>query len=206
DTRGRLYSADRSAFESDDPQLKLMPEQAGFKLAGLPIGGNNRVTGFINGDDGRIHALIQNREGEVHSHALDEQGSTLESGWNLTSVQVRHNNRGLIMPPAPAAPERLNLDRAGLVGLSEGRIQRWDDAPECWKDAGIKDVDRLQRGADSNAYVLKGGKLHALKVAPFHPNMAFNRNLSLAQTARSTTVEMGEEIKGLDDRVITAFA
>ncbi|MCF5808502.1 MULTISPECIES: AvrE-family type 3 secretion system effector [Pseudomonas syringae group] len=206
DTRGRLYSADRSAFESDDPHLKLMPEQAGFKLAGLPIGGNNRVTGFINGDDGRIHALIQNREGEVHSHALDEQGSTLESGWNLTGVQVRHNNRGLIMPPAPAAPERLNLDRAGLVGLSEGRIQRWDDAPECWKDAGIKDVDRLQRGADSNAYVLKGGKLHALKVAPFHPNMAFNRNLSLAQTARSTTVEMGEEIKGLDDRVITAFA
>ncbi|KPW90669.1 Type III effector [Pseudomonas savastanoi] len=206
DTQGRLYSADRSAFESNDPQLELTPDQANFQLAGLPLGGHDSVTGFINGDDGRVHALIKNRQGEIHSHALNEQDSKLESGWNLTNALVLSNNRGLTMPPAPTAADRLNLDRAGLVGLSEGRIQRWDATPECWKDAGIKDIDRLQRGADSNAYVLKGGKLHALKVTPEHPNMAFDHNTALAQTARSTTVEMGKEIEGLDDRVITAFA
>ncbi|NAS95664.1 AvrE family type 3 secretion system effector [Pseudomonas syringae pv. actinidifoliorum] len=206
DTQGRLYSADRSAFEGDEPKLKLMPEQANFQLAGVPLGGHNRVTGFINGDDGGVHALIKNRQGETHSHALDEQSSKLQSGWNLTNALVLNNNRGLTMPPPPTAADRLNLDRAGLVGLSEGRIQRWDATPECWKDAGIKDIDRLQRGADSNAYVLKGGKLHALKVAAEHPNMAFDHNTALAQTARSTKVEMGKEIEGLDDRVITAFA
>ncbi|RMR12085.1 AvrE-family type 3 secretion system effector [Pseudomonas syringae group genomosp. 3] len=206
DTQGRLYSADRSAFEGDEPKLKLMPEQANFQLAGVPLGGHNRVTGFINGDDGGVHALIKNRQGETHSHALDEQSSKLQSGWNLTNALVLNNNHGLTMPLPPTAADRLNLDRAGLVGLSEGRIQRWDATPECWKDAGIKDIDRLQRGADSNAYVLKGGKLHALKVAAEHPNMAFDRNTALAQTARSTKVEMGKEIEGLDDRVITAFA
>lgn len=206
DNQGRLYSADRSAFESDDPQLKLMPELENFQLAGLPLGGHNRVTGFISGDDGRIHALIKNRQGEVHSHALDEQGSTLESGWNLTNALVLDNTRGLNVPAAPSAADRLNLDRAGLVGISDGRIQRWDATPECWKDAGIKDIDRLQRGADSNAYVLKGGKLHKLTVTPEHPNMAFDHNTALAQTARSTNVAMGKEIEGLEDRVITAFA
>ncbi|RMV94752.1 Type III effector AvrE1 [Pseudomonas caricapapayae] len=206
DTQGRLYSTDRSAFDSDAAQLKLMPEQTGYQLAGLPLGGHNSVTGFINGDDGRIHALIKNRQGEVHSHALDEQGSRLESGWNLTNALVLDNTRGLTIPAAPAAPDRLNLDRSGLVGLSEGRIQRWDATPQCWKDAGIKDIDRLQRGADSNAYVLKGGKLHKLTVAPEHPNMAFDHNTALAQTARSTKVAIGKEIEGLDDRVITAFA
>jgi hypothetical protein len=206
DTQGRLYSADRSAFESNDPTLRLMPEQTGYTLADQPMGGHNSVTGFISGDDGRIHALIKNRQGEVHSHALDEQGSKLESGWNLTNALVLDNTRGLPLPPAPDAANRLNLDRAGLVGMSEGRIQRWDATPQCWKDAGIKDIDRLQRGADSNAYVLKGGKLLKLTVTPEHPNQAFDHNTALAQTARSTKVAMGKEIEGLDDRVIKAFA
>lgn len=108
--------------------------------------------------------------------------------------------------PAPVGADRLHLDRAGLVGLSAGRIQRWDATPQCWKDAGIKDVDRLQRGADSNAYVLKGGKLLRLDVTPKHPNVAFDHNTALAQIARSTKVAMGKEIEGLENRVVTAFA
>ncbi|WP_223112798.1 AvrE-family type 3 secretion system effector [Pseudomonas syringae] len=206
DTQGRLYSAERSAFENDDLTLRLMPEQTGYTLADQPMGGHHSVTGFISGDDGRLHALIKNRQGEVHSHALDEQGATLQSGWNLTNTLVLDNTRGLPMPPAPAPANRLNLDRSGLVGMSEGRIQRWDATPQCWKDAGIKDIDRLQRGADSNAYVLKGGKLLKLTVTPSHPNQAFDHNTALAQTARSTKVEMGKEIEGLDGRMITAFA
>ncbi|GAB0065930.1 hypothetical protein IBA8402_16910 [Pseudomonas syringae] len=206
DTQGRLYSTDRSAFESNDPMLRLMPERAGYRLDDQPMGGHNSVSGFISGDDGRVHALIRNRQGEVHSHALDEQGTKLESGWNLTNALVLDNTRGLTVMPAPAGADRLHLDRAGLVGLSAGRIQRWDATPQCWKDAGIKEVDRLQRGADSNAYVLKGGKLLRLDVAPKHPNVAFDHNTALAQIARSTKVAMGKEIAGLENRVVTAFA
>ncbi|KPW77066.1 AvrE1 [Pseudomonas syringae pv. coriandricola] len=206
DNQGRLYSADRNAFEKNEPTLRLMPERTHYTLAGQAMGGHNSVTGFINGDDGRVHALIKNRQGEIHSHALDEQASKLESGWNLTNALVLDNTRGLNMPTAPEPANRLNLDRAGLVGMSGGRIQRWDATPQCWKDAGIKDIDRLQRGADSNAYVLKGGKLLRLTVTPEHPNQAFDHNTALAQTARSTKVEMGKEIEGLEDRVITAFA
>ncbi|MBI6664954.1 AvrE family type 3 secretion system effector [Pseudomonas syringae] len=206
DTQGRLYSTDRSAFESNDPMLRLMPERAGYRLDDQPMGGHNSVSGFISGDDGRVHALIRNRQGEVHSHALDEQGTKLESGWNLTNALVLDNTRGLTVMPAPTGADRLHLDRAGLVGLSAGRIQRWDATPQCWKDAGIKEVDRLQRGADSNAYVLKGGKLLRLDVAPKHPNVAFDHNTALAQIARSTKVAMGKEIAGLENRVVTAFA
>ncbi|UZE26468.1 AvrE-family type 3 secretion system effector [Pseudomonas sp. B21-056] len=206
DTQGRLYSADRSAFENDEPLLRLMPEQAHYQLADQPLGGHHSVSGFISGDDGRVHALITNRQGEVHTHALDEQDSRLESGWNLSGALVLDNVRGLTAPAAPAPADRLNLDRAGLVGLSAGRIQRWEATAQCWKDAGIKDVDRLQRGADSNAYVLKGGKLLKLDVKPQHPNLAFSPTTALAPTPRSTKVTMGKEIEGLDDRVITAFA
>ena len=206
DTQGRLYSADRSAFDNDDPLLRLVPEQEGYRLAGQPMGGHNSVSGFISGDDGRVHALIKNRQGEVHSHALDEQGSRLESGWNLSNALALDNVRGLTVPAAPEPADRLNLDRSGLVGLSAGRIQRWDATPQCWKDAGIKDIDRLQRGADSNAYVLKGGKLLKLTVSPEHPNLAFSPNTSLTPAPRSTKVEMGKEVEGLEDRVIIAFA
>lgn len=206
DTQGRLYSAERSAFESDEPLLQLAPEQDNYRLADQAMGGHNSVSGFISGDDGRVHALVKNRQGEVHSHALDEQGARLESGWNLSSALVLDNVRGLTVLATPAAADRLNLDRSGLVGLSDGRIQRWEATAQCWKDAGIKDIDRLQRGADSNAYVLKGGKLLKLDVSPEHPNIAFSPNTALAQAPRSTKVAMGSEIEGLDDRVITAFA
>ncbi|WP_434702658.1 AvrE-family type 3 secretion system effector [Pseudomonas sp. Z1-12] len=206
DTQGRLYSADRSAFENDEPVLQLTPEQADYRLADQAMGGHHSVSGFISGDDGRVHALVKNRQGETHSHALDEQGSRLESGWNLSSALVLENVRGLTVPATPPAADRLNLDRSGLVGLSAGRVQRWEATAQCWKDAGIKDIDRLQRGADSNAYVLKGGKLLKLDVTPEHPSVAFSPNTALAQTPRSTKVAMGKEIEGLEDRVITAFA
>ncbi|WP_254152237.1 AvrE-family type 3 secretion system effector, partial [Pseudomonas syringae] len=101
DTQGRLYSTDRSAFESNEPTLRLMPERAGYRLDDQPMGGHNSVSGFISGDDGRVHALIRNRQGEVHSHALDEQGAKLEIGWNLTNALVLDNTRGLTVMPAP---------------------------------------------------------------------------------------------------------
>lgn len=202
DTQGRLYSTERSAFENDESPLRLMPEQENYRLADQ----HHSVSGFISGDDGRVHALIKNRQGEVHSHALDEAGARLESGWNLSGALVLDNVRGLTVPAAPAAADRLNLDRSGLVGLSGGRIQRWEATAQCWKDAGIKDIDRLQRGADSNAYVLKGGKLLKLDVSPQHPNLPFSANTALHPTPRSTKVAMGKEIEGLDNRVITAFA
>lgn len=205
DTQGRLYTAPRDALKDDAPQLSLEPDQQ-YLLEGKPPGGHDKVTGFISGDDGRVHALVKNRQGDVHSHALDPQRSRLESGWNLTEALALDNTTGMptVAPPEPAA--RLNLDRSGLVGLSAGRLQRWDSTPQCWKDAGIKDIDQLQRGADSNAYALKGGKLHKLTVSPEHPNIVFGAHTSLAQTARSTKVELGTEIEGLEGRVITAFA
>ncbi|KPX32793.1 Type III effector protein AvrE1 [Pseudomonas coronafaciens pv. garcae] len=206
DTQGKLYSVDRSAFEDDQPTLRLMPEKTGYNLAGHPMGGHDSVTGFISGDDGRVHALIKNRKGEVHSHALDEQNSKLESGWNLTNARVLDITSGLTVPAAPAAADRLNLDRGGLVGLSAGRIQRWDATPQCWKDAGIKGIERLQRGADSNAYVLKGGRLLKLNVAAKYPNIAFDNNTALAPVERSTKIEMGKEVEGVEGRIVTAFA
>ena len=203
DTQGRLYSADRQAFESDDPLLRLMPEREHYLMAG---GSHQMVTGFISGDDGRVHALIKDRAGSVHSHALDEQRAQLDSGWNLTDALVLDNVRGLTQTTEPAPADRLNLDRSGLVGINAGRIQRWDATPQAWKDTDIKDIDRLQRGADSNAYVLKGGKLHKLDVSPEHHKAAFGSTTSLAQAPRSTKVAMGEEIEGLDDRLLKAFA
>ncbi|MBA1229483.1 AvrE-family type 3 secretion system effector [Pseudomonas viridiflava] len=206
DTQGRLYSTPRTALEGDDPQLSLEPERARYQRQGQTLGGHHSVTGFISANDGRVHALVKNRQGEVHSHALDPQRSQMESGWNLTEALALDNTTGLPTVAAPEAAGRLNLDRSGLVGISAGRLQRWDATPQCWKDAGIKDVEQLQRGADSNAYALKGGKLHTLKVSPEHPNVAFGPHTSLAQTARSTKVELGKEIEGLEGRVITAFA
>ncbi|WP_032610332.1 AvrE-family type 3 secretion system effector [Pseudomonas syringae] len=203
DTQGRIYSADRQAFESDDPLLRLMPEREHYLTAG---GSHHMVTGFISGDDGRVHALIQDRAGIVHSHALDEQRAQLDSGWNLTDALVLDNVRGLTQTTDPAPADRLNLDRSGLVAINAGRIQRWDATPQAWKDTDIKDIDQLQRGADSNAYVLKGGKLHKLDVSPEYHKAAFGSTSSLAQAPRSTKVAMGKEIEGLDDRLIKAFA
>lgn len=206
DTQGRLYSAPRNALQDEAPQISLQPERENYQLQSEPLGGHHTVTGFISGDDGRVHALIKNRQGDVHSHGLDPRHSQMESGWNLTEALALENTSGLPTAPAPAPANRLNLDRSGLVGVSAGRILRWDATPQCWKDAGIKDVDQLQRGADSNAYALKGGKLHRLNVTPEHPNVVFGAHTSLAQTARSTKVGMGKEIEGLEGRVIKAFA
>lgn len=214
DTQGRLYSAERSAFDNDDTRLRLSPEQTTYTLevknGGNPqqvaLGGHDSVTGFINGDDGRVHALIKDRAGEVHSHALDEQHSQLQGGWNLSQVLVLDNQRGLQEITEPAPADRLNLDRSGLVGLVQGRIQRWDATPQAWKDTSVRDIERLQRGADSKAYVLKGGKLLKLDVSPEHKKIPFSASAALAQVPRSTTVAMGEEIEGLGDRVISAFA
>ncbi|WP_231652493.1 AvrE-family type 3 secretion system effector [Pseudomonas californiensis] len=206
DTQGRLYSVLRSDLARDRESVTLEPEQDGYRINNQPLGGHNVVTGFISGENGRVHALIKNRQGEVHTHSLDEQNASLEKGWNLTDALALDKTSGLNGATAPAPADRLNLDRSGLVGLSEGRVQRWDATPQCWKDAGIKDVDRLQRGADSNAYALMGGKLLKLTVTPEHPSIAFGPHSALAQTARSTKVEIGKEIEGLEDRVITAFA
>jgi hypothetical protein len=205
DTQGRLHSAPRSDFSTEGP-LTLTREGGRYQLPEQAAEGHSRITGFLSGEDGRLHVLVEDRSSSLHAYLLNEQSATLEDGWNLDDALVLDSVRGLPVTGAPLPHYRLNLDRNGLVGLHDGRVLHWDARPQAWKESTIDDIDHLQRGVDSNAYVLKAGKLHKLEVSPEHRKIAFSSTLSLAQRPRSTKVAMGKEIEGLDERSIRAFA
>lgn len=200
DTEGRLYSARREDLADAGPELKLMPQ------AHPQIGHEHRVSGFISGDDGTPHVLVADRNGQTHAHGLDEQNGALKGGWNLSDALVLDNRNGLPGSLAPQPSNVFNLDRLGSVALNEQRVQSWDAATQDWKDTGIKDIDRLARGIDSQAYVLKSGTLSKLDVTPHYNPVAVGAEHSLHQPPRSTKVALGEAVAGLDNRVITAFA
>ena len=205
DTEGKLYSASRNELKSDDGVLKLMPEK-NYQPEDGKLGARHQVTGFMSGDDGQMHALIKDGAGQVHSHTLDEKTSSLQSGWNLSDVKVLENTQGLPVKSEPTSENIYDLHRNGRVGLVDGSIQAWDTTTQAWKDTGVKDIDALKRGIDGNAYVLKDGKVHELKVTPDYGKSTFNDTHNLKDTPRSTKVELGDAIAGLEDRVIKDFA
>ncbi|MCO8169100.1 AvrE-family type 3 secretion system effector [Pseudomonas sp. 21LCFQ02] len=205
DTEGRLYSASREVLKNTDGALKLQPE-TGYQPAGGKLGAQHQVTGFMSGADGQLHVQVKNNAGQTHSHTLDEQSASLKGGWNLSDVIVIENKRGLPVAKTPPNESIHNLERGGSIGLVDGRIQKWDTTTQDWKDTGLKDIDRLQRGTNGSAFVLKEGKLSHLKVEPDYAKNPFNSQHQLTQAPRSTKVEVGDELKGLDDRVIKAFA
>ncbi|MBX8567176.1 AvrE-family type 3 secretion system effector [Pseudomonas cichorii] len=205
DTEGKLYSASRNELKSDDGVLKLMPEK-NYQPEDGKLGARHQVTGFMSGDDGQMHALVKDGAGQVHSHTLDEKTSSLQSGWNLSDVKVLENTQGLPVKSEPTSENIYDLHRNGRVGLVDGSIQAWDTTTQAWKDTGVKDIDALKRGIDGNAYVLKDGKVHELKVTPDYGKSTFNDTHNLKDTPRSTKVELGDAIAGLEDRVIKDFA
>ncbi|MBX8496253.1 AvrE-family type 3 secretion system effector [Pseudomonas cichorii] len=205
DTEGKLYSAARDELKTDTGVLKLSPEK-NYQPEEGKLGGRQQVTGFMSGDDGQLHALIKDGAGQVHSHTLDEKTSSLQSGWNLSDVKVLENTQGLPVKSAPTPENTYDLHRNGRVGLVDGSIQTWDSTTQAWKDSGVKDIDALKRGIDGNAYVLKDGKVHELKVTPDYGKSTFNDTHNLKDTPRSTKVELGDAIAGLEDRVIKDFA
>ncbi|MBT2298545.1 AvrE-family type 3 secretion system effector [Pseudomonas fluorescens] len=200
DTEGRLYSARREDLANAGPELKLKPETH------LQIGNERQVSGFISGDDGTPHVLIQDRNGQAHAHGLDEQNAAIKGGWNLSDALVLDNRNGLPGSLAPQPSNVFNLDRLGSVALNDQRVQSWDATTQDWKDTGIKDIDQLARGIDSQAYVLKNGTLSKLDVKPQYNPVAVGAEHSLHQPPRSTSVALGAAVEGLGDRVITAFA
>ncbi|RMQ40238.1 hypothetical protein ALQ04_04325 [Pseudomonas cichorii] len=205
DTEGKLYSAARNDLKAEGGTLKLMPEK-NYQPDGATLGERHQVTGFMSGDGGKLHALIKDGSGHVHSHTLDEQTSKLQSGWNLTDVKVLENTKGLPVKREPTPENTLDLHRNGRIGIVDGSIQTWDSTTQDWKDSGIKDIDALKRGIDGNAYVLKDGKVHELKVTPDYGKSAFNESHNLKDTPRSTKVELGDAIAGLEGRTIKDFA
>ncbi|GFM63710.1 type III effector [Pseudomonas cichorii] len=205
DTEGKLYSASRNELKSDDGVLKLMPEK-NYQPEDGKLGARQQVTGFMSGDDGQMHALIKDGAGQVHSHTLDEKTSSLQSGWNLSDVKVLENTQGLPVKKEPTHENTLDLHRNGRIGIVDGSIQTWDSTTQGWKDSGVKDIDALKRGIDGNAYVLKDGKVHELKVTPDYGKSTFNDTHNLKDTPRSTKVELGDAIAGLEGRVIKDFA
>ncbi|MFJ4143885.1 AvrE-family type 3 secretion system effector [Pseudomonas sp. NPDC089734] len=205
DTEGKLYSASRDDLKTATGVLKLSPEK-NYQPEEGKLGGRQQVTGFMSGDDGKLHALIKDSAGHVHSHGLDEKTSKLQSGWNLTDVKVLENTKGLPVKSAPTPENTLDLHRNGRVGLVDGSIQTWNSTTQDWKDSGIKGIDALKRGIDGNAYVLKDGQVHELKVTPDYGKNAFNDTHNLKDTPRSTKVELGDAIGGLEGRVIKDFA
>ncbi|MEN1833012.1 AvrE-family type 3 secretion system effector [Pseudomonas lijiangensis] len=205
DTEGKLYSASRNELKSDDGVLRLMPEK-NYQPEDGKLGARHQVTGFMSGDDGQMHALVKDGAGQIHSHTLDEKTSSLQSGWNLSDVKVLENTQGLPVKSEPTSENIYDLHRNGRVGLVDGSIQTWDTTTQAWKDSGVKDIDALKRGIDGNAYVLKDGKVHELKVTPDYGKSTFNETHNLKDTPRSTKVELGDAIAGLEDRVINDFA
>ncbi|MBX8557799.1 AvrE-family type 3 secretion system effector [Pseudomonas cichorii] len=205
DTEGKLYSASRNELKSDDGVLRLMPEK-NYQPEDGKLGARHQVTGFMSGDDGQMHALVKDGAGQIHSHTLDEKTSSLQSGWNLSDVKVLENTQGLPVKSEPTSENIYDLHRNGRVGLVDGSIQAWDTTTQAWKDTGVKDIDALKRGIDGNAYVLKDGKVHELKVTPDYGKSTFNDTHNLKDTPRSTKVELGDAIAGLEDRVIKDFA
>ncbi|MBX8477131.1 AvrE-family type 3 secretion system effector [Pseudomonas cichorii] len=205
DTEGKLYSASRNELKSDDGVLKLMPEK-NYQPEDGKLGARQQVTGFMSGDDGQMHALIKDGAGQIHSHTLDEKTSSLQSGWNLSDVKVLENTQGLPVKKEPTHENTLDLHRNGRIGIVDGSIQTWDSTTQGWKDSGVKDIDALKRGIDGNAYVLKDGKVHELKVTPDYGKSTFNDTHNLKDTPRSTKVELGDAIAGLEGRVIKDFA
>ncbi|MEE5114311.1 AvrE-family type 3 secretion system effector [Pseudomonas alliivorans] len=205
DAEGQLYSVARKDLKSEDGILHLQPEKH-YQPEDSALGKRQQVTGFLSGENGQLHALIKNDIGDTHSHTLDEANSSLRSGWNMTDVVVVENRRGLPEGKVPTPESTFDLDRNGRVGVVDNRVQKWDATTEGWKDTGVKGIDQLQRGANSSAYVLKDGKISELKVSPEYTKTSLSGTHNLNQPTRSTKVEMGDAIEGLDDRVIKAFA
>ncbi|WP_158547271.1 MULTISPECIES: AvrE-family type 3 secretion system effector [unclassified Pseudomonas] len=205
DTEGRLYSVKRADIDAESSTLQLMPEEH-FHPEGERLGGKHQVSGLLHDNQGGLQVLLSDRAGQTHTHALDEPNLRLKDGWNLSDALVLDNKRGLPGSAAPTPAQTFDLDRLGRVGLSDQRVQRWDSTSQDWKDTGIKDVEQLQRGIDSKAYLLQDGQLKKLDVSPHYNTVNVGGSHTLNQPPRSTKVALGEPLAGLEERHITAFA
>jgi hypothetical protein len=203
DAQGRLYSVRRDTLDLGGLDLKPQPY---IYPNGEGLYGNKQVAGFLSGDEGQVHALISDRSGQVHAHCMDGESLRLSGGWNLSDALVLHNRRGLPVGMAPTPADTLDLDHLGRIGLSEQQIKRWDTASQNWKDTGIKDVERLQRGSDGKAYLLQDGVLKKLDVSRKPNSLAFGGSGALNQLPRSATVAVSDNVGGLEGRRVSAFA
>lgn len=203
DTEGRLYSVSRDQLQGD--KLELKAQQYRYSNA-AGLSENQRVVEFLSGNDGQFHVLVSDR-GQVHSHGLHGDTPYISGGWNFSDVQVVDNRRGLPIRNVPNPSSILDLDLVGRICLTEQRIKYWDTASQDWKDTGIKDVEKLQLGLDGKAYLTQGGILKKLSVTRKPTRFLFGSSQILNQLPRSTiSVSVGDDVAGLDGRIISAFA
>ncbi|WP_244904349.1 AvrE-family type 3 secretion system effector [Pseudomonas fragi] len=117
--------------------------------------------GFMHDDNGQLNALLLNRCKQLHSTPLINT-SLQATGWNLSDVLLKVNDKGLPEPGLRALASAIDLGARGKVALEGSTLLSWDEHACQWEKTAHRDVDLLAPGLDGRAYVLQGSELKAL--------------------------------------------
>lgn len=199
---GELLCADLRNAEGG--HLIMRPESLD-KLEQLHQGAVS-IKGFMHDDHGQLNALILDSRRQLHSTPLSD-GPDQVSGWNLSDVMLRVNDKGLPEPGLRTLAGMVDLGPRGKVALEGNSLLCWNGNSQQWDTTDHQNVARLERGLDGRAYVLQGAELKALAIHKTRDaaNSGASYDLTPLSEAHSH-VSLDVALIQNDGRKITRFA
>ena len=155
--QGELLRASLSTAQ--DGRVVMRPEPV-EGLEHLHQGAVN-FKGFMHDDNGQLNALLLNHCKQLHSTPLINT-PLQATGWNLSDVLLKVNDKGLPAPGLRALASAIDLGARGKVALEGSTLLSWDEHACQWEKTAHRDVVLLAPGLDGRAYVLQGAELKAL--------------------------------------------
>lgn len=164
---GKLYSgeapeADDNALKSGDKQLVLQADTAKTAQLAAHFGDKYTIESFLDHGDGTFQALVKDASNERHACTLDADG-VFRPQWNLSASLVMDHHEGLLRP-RPLPQDNVDLGRLGQVMIHDGKIHAFNKNSQRW-EASFESADKIKRGQDGQAYVLKDGIASRVKVS-----------------------------------------
>lgn len=191
---GRLYSAPAPTAHSNS--TILLKNQDRSTLLSNDFGNNFFLEKFLNQGDDQLVVLVRDQYDQCHACRLNTEGQ-FQPEWNLSESLILDHNEGLLQPYS-LPQNSVDLGHRGQLVIDEGVLYTHNITTKRW-ESSFEKADNIKRGQDGQAYILREGLAHRVRVTLRSDNITGESNRFVIRHMKAQ-IMLDEPLMGINSQ------